>query len=86
MRSRFTTRRPPGPTTRHLILAHDLGPERNREIFDYYATQVPRRRFWRFDRAKALAAVKAIKAGRALKEDEDFLTEIDVQAEEANLK
>lgn len=34
-----------------ILYAHDLGPARNREIFEYYANIQPDRRFFRFDRA-----------------------------------
>jgi hypothetical protein len=43
------------PDDARLILAHDLGPERDREIFAYYARCQPDRQFFRFNRAAALA-------------------------------
>ncbi len=43
------------PDDARLILAHDLGPDRDREIFAYYARVQPDRTFYRFNRAAALA-------------------------------
>jgi dolichyl-phosphate-mannose-protein mannosyltransferase len=37
------------PDDAHVIRAHDLGPERNREIFEYYAKRQPERLFYRWD-------------------------------------
>jgi 4-amino-4-deoxy-L-arabinose transferase-like glycosyltransferase len=41
------------PDDARLIRAHDLGPEKNRAIFRYYAARTPDRRFYRYDRAPA---------------------------------
>ena len=37
------------PDDAPVIHAHDLGPERNREIIDYYAHRQPDRMFYRWD-------------------------------------
>jgi hypothetical protein len=39
------------PDDARIIRAHDLGPERNREIFRYYAERQPTRVFYLYDRA-----------------------------------
>jgi hypothetical protein len=38
------------PDDAPIIFAHDLGPERNREVFRYYADREPKRFFYRWDR------------------------------------
>ena len=40
------------PDDAPIIYAHDLGPERNREIFRYYAERQPDRVFYRWDRGE----------------------------------
>ncbi|MEA2710227.1 MAG: hypothetical protein QOF78_2828, partial [Phycisphaerales bacterium] len=41
----------PWPDDAPIIRAHDLGPERNRQLFEYYAQRQPGRTVFRFDRA-----------------------------------
>jgi hypothetical protein len=41
------------PDDARIIRAHDLGPERNRELFRYYAQRQPQRTVYRFDRMTA---------------------------------
>jgi hypothetical protein len=41
------------PDDEPTIRAHDLGPERNRELFQYYAQRQPQRTVWVFDRMNA---------------------------------
>ncbi len=38
------------PDDARIIRAHDLGPQKNRELFKYYAARDPNRRVYRFDR------------------------------------
>ena len=42
------------PDDARVIFAHDLGPQRDREIYAYYARIQPDREFYRFNRAAAL--------------------------------
>lgn len=51
------------PDDAPIIRAHDLGPERNIEIFRYYAEHQPRRMFYLFDRGlydRGLAPLKRL--------------------------
>jgi hypothetical protein len=40
----------PWPDDARILRAHDLGPARDREIFEYYAARQPGRVFYRYDR------------------------------------
>ncbi|HWE01392.1 MAG TPA: hypothetical protein VG326_03205 [Tepidisphaeraceae bacterium] len=59
------------PDRAPIIRAHDLGPKRNREIFDYYAKIQPNRTFWSLDplrkndELRRLGTAKELAAGAA---------------------
>jgi hypothetical protein len=51
----------PWPDDAAVIRAHDLGPAKNQEIFDYYARTQPDRTFYQFDWTRFLAGGDPLK-------------------------